>query len=73
MALHYCTLHCRIFSFTQQRWLSFPQETIREIQGYYALLCTTTTEPSFLHVLERACDQCATTLETIVRSHPSHE
>jgi hypothetical protein len=73
MSLHYCSLHGRIFSFTQQRWLSFPQETIREIRGYYVLLCSTTTDPSFFHVLERSRDQCVATVETIVRSHTSHE
>jgi hypothetical protein len=69
MSPRYCSLHGRVFRCTQQRWLSFPQETIREIRGYYALLCSTTTDPSFLHVLERSCDQCAATFRQ--RGHRS--
>ena len=60
MALHYCSLHGRVFSAAQQRWLAFPQETIRDIRGYYALLGT--TAPSFLHVFEGSCDQCVATV-----------
>jgi hypothetical protein len=59
MSLHYCSLHGRVLSVPQQRWLAFPQGTIREIKAYYVLLCSTNTDPSFLHVLERSCDQCA--------------
>jgi len=61
MSLRYCSLHGRVFSYAQQRWLAFSQKKIREIRGYYELLCSTNTDPSFLHVLERSCDQCAAT------------
>jgi hypothetical protein len=57
MALRYFSLHGRILSCTQQRWRAFPQETIREIRGYHALLCSTTTAP----------------LGTIARSPARHE
>ena len=73
MALRYCSLHGRVFSVPRQRWLAFPQETIRDIRGYYALLCSTATDPSFLHVLERSCDQCAVTLGTRARSTARQE
>jgi hypothetical protein len=43
MALPYCSLHRRVFRCAQQCWLAFPQETIRDIRGYYALLGATTT------------------------------
>jgi hypothetical protein len=71
MSLRYCSLHGRVFSCAQQRWLAFPRETIREIRGYYDLLCSTTTAPSFLHVLERSCDQCAATFRLIAQRRGS--
>jgi hypothetical protein len=67
MALHYCSLHQRLFSRRYQRWVPFPHETIEEIRGYYALLRAIPTEASFLEVLERACDQCAATLRQIAQ------
>ena len=73
MALHYCSQHGRVLNCTQQRWQAFPQETIREIRGYHALLCSTTTAPSFLHVFETPCDQCAAPLGTSARSPARHE
>jgi hypothetical protein len=73
MALHYCSLHTRLFSRRGQRWVTFSQATITEIRGYYDLLCATNREASFLHVLEVACDQCTATLQTIARSTARHE
>jgi len=73
MPLHYCSLHGRVLSVLQQRWLAFPQEKIREVKEYYTLLCSTTTDPSFLQVCEMPCDQCAAPLETRARSTASPE
>jgi hypothetical protein len=73
MALHYCSLHTRLFSRRGQRWVTFSHAIITEIRGYYALLCATNREASFLHVIEVACDQCAATLQTIARSQARHE
>ena len=71
MALHYCSLHQRLFSRRCHRWVSFSQATIDAIRGYFALLRSTNKDASFLHVRERSCDQCATTLRTIARSQES--
>ena len=73
MPLRYGSLHGRLFRVPQQRWLTFPQEQIRAIRGYYEVLCSTNTDPSFLYVLERSCDQCAATFGTIARSTVSHD
>ncbi len=73
MALHYCSLHQRLFSQRCARWVSFSQATIDEIRGYDDLLRSTKKEASCLHVIERACDQCAATLRTIARSHASND
>jgi hypothetical protein len=67
MALHYCSLHQRLFSRRCSRWVSFSQATIDEIRGYYALLRATEKDASFLHVLELSCDQCAATFRTVAR------
>jgi len=72
MALHYCSLHQRLFSRRCSRWVSFSQATIDEIRGYYALLCSAKKDASFLYVIERSCDQCAATLRTIARSKARH-
>ena len=71
MALHYCSLHQRLFSRRCHRWVSFSQATIDAIRGYDALLRSTNKDASFLHVIELSCDQCATTLRTIARSQAS--
>jgi len=68
MALHYCSLHARLFSRRYQRWVTFSQATMNDIRGYYDLLCSTKRDASFLHVIELACDQCAATFQTIARS-----
>jgi hypothetical protein len=68
MALHYCSLHTRLFSRRGQRWVTFSPATIHEIRGYYDLLCSTNRDASFLHVIEVSCDQCAATGQTIARS-----
>jgi hypothetical protein len=73
MALHYCSLHTRLFSRRYQRWVAFSPATITEIRGYYDLLCSTNREASFLHVIEWSCDQCAATLQTLARSQARHE
>src|SRR2546429_3980757 len=52
MALHYCSLHQRLFSRRCQRWVGFSPATITEIRGYYDLLCSTNRDTSFLHVIE---------------------
>jgi len=67
MALCYCSLHTRLLSCAQQRWMPFPEEKIRESRGYYALLCSTDADPSFLKVIEMSCDQCAATFRTRAR------
>jgi len=41
---------------------------MQDIRGYDTLLRSTHTEASLLHVMERACDQYAVTLQTIARS-----
>ena len=56
MSLRYCSLHQRLFSRRDQRWVPFPHETIDEIRGYYELLRSIPTEASSLEVLERACE-----------------
>jgi hypothetical protein len=71
MSLRYCSLHGRVFSCAPQRGLSLSPETIREIRGYDALLCSTNTDPSFLHVLERSCDQCAATFRLMAQRNGS--
>ena len=68
MALHYCSLHTRLFSRRGQRWVTFSPATIHAIRGYDALLCSTNRDASFLHVIEVSCDQCAATWQTITRS-----
>ena len=65
MSLRHCSLHGRLFSFTQQRWMPFPQEKINEIKGYYELLCSTNADSSYLKVIETACDQCEETVRQI--------
>ena len=72
MALHYCSLHTRLFSRRGQRWVTFSPATINEIRGYYDLLCSTKRDASFLHVIEVSCDQCAATVQTIARSTARH-
>jgi len=73
MALHYCSLHTRLFSRRYQRWVTFSPATIHEIRGYYNLLCSANRDASFLHVIEVPCDQCTATLQTIARSTARHE
>jgi hypothetical protein len=73
MALHYCSLHQRLFSRRCYRWVSFSQATIDEIRGYYALLRSTKKDASLLHVIELSCDQCAATFRTIARSKTSND
>src|SRR5215471_4731306 len=68
MALYSCSLHTRLFSRRWQRWVPFSPATMQEIRGYDNLLRSTHTDASLLHVIERACDQCAVTLQTIARS-----
>jgi hypothetical protein len=73
MALHYCSLHKRLFSRRFHRWVTFSQATIDEIRGYYALLRSTKKDASFLQVIELSCDQCAATFRTIARRKASHD
>jgi|RhiMetdeSRZDD1v2_1073273.scaffolds.fasta_scaffold63850_3 hypothetical protein len=73
MALHYCSLHKRLFSRRCYRWVTFSQATIDEIRGYYELLRSTHTNASFLQVIELPCDQCVATFRTIARSTASHD
>jgi hypothetical protein len=42
---------------------------MHDIRGYDNLLRSTNKDASLLHVIERACDQCAVTFQTIARSH----
>jgi hypothetical protein len=65
MALRYCSLHGRVFSFTQQCWAPFPEKKIDEIQAYYALLRTPKTEPFSLHVVETGCDECVAAFQQL--------
>ncbi len=67
MALHYCSLHQRLFSRRCQRWVGFSPATITEIRGYYDLLCSTNRDASFLHVIELSCDHCAASLRTLAQ------
>ena len=69
MALHYCSLHTRLFSRRGQRWVTFSPATIHAIRGYDALLCSTTTDAAFLHVLELSCDHCAASVRTRAQSN----
>jgi len=69
MALHSCSLHQRLFSRRCQRWVGFSPATIHAIRGYYALLCSTKKDASFLHVIELSCGHCAASLRTIAQSH----
>ena len=73
MALHYCSLHQRLFSRRGSRWVSFSQATIDEIRGYYELLRSAKKDASFLHVIELSCDQCAATLRTIACSQARND
>jgi len=67
ISLPYCSLHKRLFSRRSQRWVTFSQATIDEVRRYYALLCATPTDASYLEVLERSCDQCAATFAQIAQ------
>ena len=69
MALHYCSLHQRLFSRRCQRWVGFSPATIQAMRGYDALLCSTHKDTSFLHVIELSCDHCAASLQTRAQSH----
>jgi hypothetical protein len=62
MSLRYCSLHGRLFSFTQQCWLPFPVDKIQEINAYAALLRATNTAAFSLTVIETSCDACAATV-----------
>ena len=73
MALHYCSLHTRLFSRRGQRWVTFSQATMNEIHGYYDLLCSTNRDTSFLHVIELSCDHCAASFRTRAQSHAEDE
>ena len=67
MALHYCSLHGRLWSFTQQCWLPFPQDTMQAIHAYAALLRTITPDASALPIVEIGCDACAATIQQIAQ------
>jgi hypothetical protein len=67
MSLRYCSLHQRLFSRRDQRWVPFLHETIDEIRRYYELLRSIPTDASSLEVLERACDQCQATVRQIAQ------
>ena len=69
MALHYCSLHQRLFSRRCQRWVGFSPATIQAMRGSDALLCSTHKDTSFLHVIELSCDHCAASLQTRAQSH----
>jgi hypothetical protein len=69
MALHYCRRHQRLFSRRCQRWVVFSPATIHAIRGYYALLCASKKEASFLHVLELSCDHCAASFLPLAQSN----
>ena len=69
MALHYCSLHQRLFSRRCQRWVCISPATITEIRGYYDLLCSTNRDASFLHVIALSCDHCAASLRTLAQIH----
>ncbi len=70
MALHYCSLHQRLFSRRCQRWVCFSPATIHAMRGYDALLCSTNTDAAFLHVIELSRDHCAASLRTIAQRTP---
>ena len=62
MSLRYCSLHQRLFSRRDQRWVPFPHETIDDIRGYDDLLRSIPPDASSLEVLERAGDPCQATV-----------
>ncbi len=68
MSLRYCSLHGRVFSVPQQRWLPFPEDKIQEINAYAALLRATNAEVCFLTVIETGCDACAATFRQIAQT-----
>jgi hypothetical protein len=74
MALRYCSLHGRVFSFPQQGWAPFPADKIQEIKAYYALLRTTQAEAFAFHVVETGCDVCVTAFRQLaqIRGAPEH-
>ena len=67
MALRYCSLHKRLYSWRYHRWVTFSPKTIEEVRRYYALLCATHADASCLEVLEMSCDQCAATFQQIAQ------
>jgi hypothetical protein len=71
MSLRYCSLHGRLFSFTQQCWLPFPVDKIQEINAYAALLRATHTAAFSLTVIETSCDACAATFRQIAQTSSS--
>jgi hypothetical protein len=71
MALRYCRLHGRLFSYPQQCWVPFPEEKMQDIQGYYALLRATQPEAVALHVIETGCDTCTAVFQQTAQSSHS--
>jgi len=67
MPLCYCSLHKQLFSRRSYRWVTFSQETIDELRGYYELLRSSHADASALAVVEMSCDQCEATLRQIAQ------
>lgn len=67
MALQYCSLHARLFSWKNHAWKDFPLAKINQIRGFDQLLRSAKPDSTDLQVIESACDQCAEAIRQIVR------
>jgi hypothetical protein len=65
MVLRYCRLHGRRWSFLQQGWRPFPQESFQALEAYAARLRASAPEASSLTLLETSCDACPAPLQQL--------
>jgi hypothetical protein len=63
MVLRYCRLHGRRWSFTQQCWIPFPQESFQALEAYAARLRAIAPEAYSLTLMDTSCDACPAPLQ----------
>jgi hypothetical protein len=69
MVLRYCRLHGRRWSFTQQGWVPFPQESFQALEAYVAWLRAIAPEAYALTRMETRCDACPAPLQPCAPTH----
>ena len=69
MVLRYCRLHGRRWSFTQQGWIPFPQESFQALEAYAARLRASDPKAYALTLLETSCDACPAPLQPLALPH----